>query len=215
MVVYLGQIVLLWEQKTYPLVSLKGRRRRRKRRKITHTNFIRPWPWLCHWPKYNEFYAWFYAYFINTLGHDQSPKPLFSMFISICRGLKYQNHREQWKKWLGILAVTQCVKEIVIIPILLIYIKLGNFQLSQQITKRDEFLTVRVIMLFNRDLPTRCQVISDTLTAVCIFNRGSNIDAVNVGKYQGKSIISLLTLNTTILSVTYCACLSHRMSYFT
>ncbi len=70
-------------------------------------------------------------------------------------------------------------------------------------------------MLFNRDLPTRCQVISDTLTAVCIFNRGSNIDAVNVGKYQGKSIISLLTLNTTILSVTYCACLSHRMSYFT
>ncbi len=60
----------------------------------------------------------------NTLGHGQSPKALFSMFVYIFAGDLTQDvnkcdtlvpckvvykHKEQCKKWRGTLAVPQCV----------------------------------------------------------------------------------------------------------
>ncbi len=63
----------------------------------------------------------------------------------------------------------------------------------------------RVIMLFNRNLLTHCRMITDMYDAVCRYNikiyelplgkqqlnRGSNFEAGNVGRYLGKSIITL------------------------
>ena len=60
------------------------------------------------------------------------------------------------------------------------------------------FLQKRAIMLFNGNLPICCHKTSlrafiswNVGMALCIFNRGFNIEDRNVGRYPGKRIIAL------------------------
>ena len=69
---------------------------------------------------------------------------------------------------------------------------------------RDRALyIIIIIMLFNRNLPIRCQKTSlRAFISVCVLKSGSNtsIETGNVGRYPAKSIIALLYLSKYIIS---------------